>query len=237
MTMENIVTLVTQTATHSSGEILLGFEGTWYGIRSPFKGAFMLNVAQDITAYGTDIVKVDNIYGEARTLYVGANAVTAAALPVGLYMLSFDTNTRKLYLVGNVSQGQQPTPQTPQTGIRLLNYDIALSVGDNEVLHIAIPTGKVLVMAQVQFGGTSGTRTSITAWLCDDGKPETVFSSAEHTATDAVTMYLSAIINNETQNEMEVFLKAYVSASGYSAKASTTNVGKPYCTKIEWVKL
>lgn len=234
MTMENIVTLVTQTATHSSGKVLLGFEGTWYGIRSPFKGAFILNVAQDITAYGTDIVKVDNIYGEARTLYCGANAVTASALPVGLYLLSFDTNTRKLYLVGNVSQGSQPTPQT---GIRLLNSDLPLPVGNNDLISISIPTGKVLVMAQVQFGGTSGTRNSISAWLGDDGKPETVFSSAEHTATDAVTMYLSAIINNDTQSEMEVFLKAYVSAGGYSAKASTPNVGKPYCTKIEWVKL
>lgn len=235
--MENIVTLVTQTATHSSGEILLGFGDTWYGIRSPFKGAFILNVAQDITAYGTDIVKVDNIYGEARTLYVSSNAVTAAALPVGLYLLSFDTNKRKLYLVGNVSQGQQPTPPTPQTGIRLLNSDIALSVGDNEVLHIAIPTGKVLVMAQVQFGSTSETKTSITAWIGDGGKPETVFSSAEHTSADAVTIYLSAIINNDTQSEMEVFLKAHVSASGYSVKASTPNVSKTYCTKIEWVKL
>lgn len=237
MTMENIVTLVTQTATHSSGEILLGFEGTWYGIRSPFKGAFMLNVAQDITSYSTDIVKVDNIYGEARTLYVSSNAVTAAALPVGLYLLSFDTYSRKLYLVGNVSQGSQPTPPTPQTGIRLLNSDIALSVGDNDVLAVAIPQGKVLVMAQVQFGSTSETKTSITAWIGDGGKPETVFSSAEHTSADAVTIYLSAIINNETKSEMEVFLKAHVSASGYSVKASTPNVGKPCCTKIEWVKL
>lgn len=237
MTMENIVTLVTQTATHSSEKVLLGFGSTWYGIRSPFKGAFILNVTQDITAYGTDIVKVDNIYGEARTLYLGDNAVTAAALPVGLYLLSFDTYSRKLYLVGNVSQGSQPTPPTPQTGIRLLNSVLPLSVGNNEVLHIAIPTGKVLVMAQVQFGSTSETKTSITAWIGDGGKPETVFSSAEHTSADAVTMYLSAIINNETQNEMEVFLKAHVSASGYSAKASTPNVSKTYCTKIEWVKL
>ena len=237
MTMENIVTLVTQTATHSSGEVLLGFGSTWYGITHPFKGAFLLNVTEDVTSYTTDIVMVDNIYGEARTLYCGANAVTAEELPIGLYLLSFDTYTRKLYLVGNVNQGSQPTPPTHQTGIRLLNSDIALSSGDNDLLHIAIPTGKVLVMAQVQLGGISGKINSISAWLGDDGKPETVFSSAEHTTADAVTIYLSAIINNETQSEMEVFLKVNVTSSGYIAKASTPNVSKTYCTKIEWVRL
>ena len=230
--MNNIPIIETESANVSTDVTLsLGDRGIFY----PFKGAFVLNVKQDITASGTASVKVSNIYGDARVLYAGTSQVKAQEFPVGLYLLSFDTYEKRLYLVGIVSGGQQP--QTPQTGIRLLNSDIALSSGDNDLLHIAIPTGKVLVMAQVQLGGTSGTRNSISAWIGDDGKPETVFSSAEHTSTDAVTIYLSAIINNETQSEMEVFLKVNVTSSGYIAKASTPNVSKTYCTKIEWVRL
>ena len=230
--MNNIPIIETESANVSTDVTLsLGDRG----IFNPFKGAFVLNVKQDITASGTAIVKVANIYGDARVLYAGTSQVKAQEFPVGLYLLSFDTYEKRLYMVGSVSVGQQP--EAPQTGIRLLNSDVALTAGDNDVLHVAIPKGKVLVMAQVQFGGTSATRTSITAWIGDDGKPETVFSSAEHTATDAVTMYLTAIIDNDTQGDMEVFLKVHVSSSGYSAKASTPAASKPRCTKMEWMKL
>lgn len=235
--MENIVTLVTQTATHSSGEILLGFADTWYGIRHPFKGAFILNVKQDITAYGADTVKVDNIYGDARVLYAGANQVKAQELTVGMYLLSFDTYEKRLYLVGSISGS--PQPQTTQTGTVILDTFVSIGTSMTEILNASIPAGKILVSVQIQLMNGSGSQKSgnVTVWLSDgNNNEETVYSSAELAIDGHSTACISAIVDNIKEG-MSVHAMARASVSGFGADALTPTYSFVKCTKIEWVKL
>lgn len=106
----NIPILVTQDYMDgSNNDVIYLFKNnttgrsTTYGIFAPFEGVFLLRVHQTIPSSGQldrqITIKVDNIYGEARTLYRGDTVVTVGNLNAGCYLCHFDTDERRLYLV------------------------------------------------------------------------------------------------------------------------------------------
>ena len=99
----NIPKLVTQTYVFGdNNDVTYYFGLKTYGIFAPFEGVFLLRVHQTIPqgqSERTLTIKIDNIYGEARTLYRGDTVVTVGNLNAGCYLCHFDTDERRLYLV------------------------------------------------------------------------------------------------------------------------------------------
>lgn len=106
--ISNVPVLVTQDVTVDDIEqtVTFGFGNTTYGIYSPFEGIFALKVEQDIIAPNDYTIQIGSIYGSAKTLYVGDTQVTVAYWSgIGMYLMSFSTVERRLYLTGGTFNG------------------------------------------------------------------------------------------------------------------------------------
>jgi hypothetical protein len=85
--------------------VTFGFGNTLYGIYEPFEGVFALRVKNTFPASDNHVVKIENVYGATRVLYQGESEVKSALLNSdGIYLLSYDTDEKKLHVVGVLSQ-------------------------------------------------------------------------------------------------------------------------------------
>ena len=98
----NIPVLKTKWYTISNNVVTYTFGDTVAGIFAPFEGVFLLKIHEiPNNVVGRVSIKIDNIYGEARTLYIDNTGTEASFSEVvaGVHLCYFDTNERRLYLV------------------------------------------------------------------------------------------------------------------------------------------
>ena len=99
-TESNIPVLKTDTYTFGTGNVTFGFSDKTTGIYAPFEGVFLVKFHVVPSSESRTDVKIDNIYGEARTLYIDkTTAVGLGNISTSAYLCYFDTDERRLYLV------------------------------------------------------------------------------------------------------------------------------------------
>lgn len=237
MEMKNAPILVVQSETIGVSDVTLSVGDR--GIFAPFKGIFLLKVQTAISAAASSLsVKVSNIYGDSRPLHIGNSSVKGIDLGVGIHACCYDTDAKKLYLLGGKSM---------VSGTYVLSQSVSLQNIYNtelrELLFRVSEAGVYEITAKVQFLASGGTSRNgvVEAILCNYtavGKTVTIveeYDSAESSCSTATLLVLHAILELNVNDQVGVVVRAST-ASEYNVAYVTTQ-NHINCTRLDYHRL